>query len=56
MSASASSESNGFIAMGATSANGQSNSVETFLFSSDTSIANIGTLSRPGRDIAGAHV
>jgi len=54
--ASASSASAGFIAMGATSSNVQSNAVDTFLFSSDTTIANIGTLSRPGRDIAGAHV
>ncbi len=54
--ASASSESTGFIAMGATSGNVQSNQVDTFLFSSDTTIANIGTLSRPGTGVAGAHV
>jgi hypothetical protein len=53
---SASSTSAGFIALGATYTNVQSNSVETFLFASDTTVSNIGTLSRPGRDVAGAHV
>ena len=52
----ASSTSAGFMAMGVTTDNTQNNTIDTFLFASDTAVSNIGTLSRNGRDIADAHV
>ena len=51
----ASSVTAGFIAKGANSSNSQTNQVKTFLFASDTTITDVGTLSQNGREAASSH-
>ena len=51
----ASSVTAGFMAKGANSSNSQTNEVKTFLFASDTTITDVGTLSQPGREAASSH-